>query len=65
MDSGPSSPYSVINLGQMSLPNDKRQLYDFDIRVPLMVSGPGIKAGQVNEVSGYKRSGAFCIAHHV
>ncbi|ELT91586.1 hypothetical protein CAPTEDRAFT_122955 [Capitella teleta] len=34
------------HLGQLSLPYDKRQLYEFDIRVPLMVRGPGIKAGQ-------------------
>ncbi|XP_019624453.1 PREDICTED: N-acetylglucosamine-6-sulfatase-like [Branchiostoma belcheri] len=32
--------------GQFSLPEDKRQLYEFDIRVPLMVRGPGIKSGQ-------------------
>ncbi|KAJ8386021.1 hypothetical protein AAFF_G00178420 [Aldrovandia affinis] len=32
--------------GQFSLPIDKRQLYDFDIRVPLMVRGPGIKPNQ-------------------
>ncbi|XP_014667749.1 PREDICTED: N-acetylglucosamine-6-sulfatase-like isoform X2 [Priapulus caudatus] len=31
------------HLGQFSLPFDKRQLYDFDIRVPMMVRGPGIK----------------------
>ncbi|XP_076140143.1 glucosamine (N-acetyl)-6-sulfatase (Sanfilippo disease IIID), b [Alosa pseudoharengus] len=30
--------------GQFSLPIDKRQLYEFDIRVPLMVRGPGVKA---------------------
>ena len=58
----PRSPYSVMNLGQMSLPNDKRQLYEFDIHVPLMVSGPGIKAGQIKEVSRCKRSGTLCIA---
>ncbi|XP_042899518.1 N-acetylglucosamine-6-sulfatase isoform X2 [Parasteatoda tepidariorum] len=34
-----------FHLGQFSLPWDKRQLYDFDIRVPLFVSGPGIKQG--------------------
>lgn len=33
-----------FHLGQFSLPNDKRQMYDFDIRVPLVVRGPGIKA---------------------
>uniref|UniRef100_A0A3B3I1W4 Glucosamine (N-acetyl)-6-sulfatase (Sanfilippo disease IIID), b n=1 Tax=Oryzias latipes TaxID=8090 RepID=A0A3B3I1W4_ORYLA len=32
--------------GQFSLPIDKRQLYDFDIRVPLLVRGPGIKPNQ-------------------
>ncbi|KAJ8261122.1 hypothetical protein COCON_G00168450 [Conger conger] len=32
--------------GQFSLPIDKRQLYEFDIRVPLMVRGPGIKPSQ-------------------
>lgn len=32
--------------GQFSLPIDKRQLYEFDIRVPLMVRGPGIKPNQ-------------------
>ncbi|XP_064600043.1 N-acetylglucosamine-6-sulfatase-like [Liolophura sinensis] len=38
-----------FHLGQFSLPIDKRQLYEFDIRVPLMVRGPGIAAGQVRE----------------
>lgn len=37
-----------FHLGQFSLPNDKRQLYEFDIRVPLMIRGPGIKARSVN-----------------
>ncbi|XP_068609013.1 LOW QUALITY PROTEIN: glucosamine (N-acetyl)-6-sulfatase (Sanfilippo disease IIID), b [Brachionichthys hirsutus] len=32
--------------GQFSLPIDKRQLYEFDIRIPLLVRGPGIKPGQ-------------------
>ncbi|XP_029941251.1 glucosamine (N-acetyl)-6-sulfatase (Sanfilippo disease IIID), b [Salarias fasciatus] len=32
--------------GQFSLPIDKRQLYEFDIRTPLLVRGPGIKANQ-------------------
>ena len=38
--------FSLFILGQFSLPNDKRQFYEFDIRVPLMVRGPGIKAAQ-------------------
>lgn len=33
--------------GQFSLPIDKRQLYEFDIRVPLMVRGPGITPKQI------------------
>ncbi|XP_064421777.1 N-acetylglucosamine-6-sulfatase-like [Latimeria chalumnae] len=32
--------------GQFSLPIDKRQLYEFDIRVPLLVRGPGIQPNQ-------------------
>ncbi|XP_068191435.1 glucosamine (N-acetyl)-6-sulfatase (Sanfilippo disease IIID), b isoform X2 [Antennarius striatus] len=32
--------------GQFSLPIDKRQLYEFDIRIPLLVRGPGIKPSQ-------------------
>ncbi|XP_026995413.1 glucosamine (N-acetyl)-6-sulfatase (Sanfilippo disease IIID), b [Tachysurus fulvidraco] len=32
--------------GQFSLPIDKRQLYEFDIRLPLLVRGPGIKPNQ-------------------
>ena len=30
------------HLGQFALPVDKRQLYEFDIRVPMMITGPGI-----------------------
>uniref|UniRef100_A0A665V290 N-acetylglucosamine-6-sulfatase n=1 Tax=Echeneis naucrates TaxID=173247 RepID=A0A665V290_ECHNA len=33
--------------GQFSLPIDKRQLYEFDVRIPLMVRGPGIKPKQM------------------
>ncbi|ETE59153.1 N-acetylglucosamine-6-sulfatase, partial [Ophiophagus hannah] len=32
--------------GQFSLPIDKRQLYEFDIRVPLLVRGPGVKGNK-------------------
>uniref|UniRef100_A0A671T964 N-acetylglucosamine-6-sulfatase n=1 Tax=Sinocyclocheilus anshuiensis TaxID=1608454 RepID=A0A671T964_9TELE len=34
--------------GQFSLPMDKRQLYEFDIRVPLLVRGPNIKPNQTS-----------------
>jgi N-acetylglucosamine-6-sulfatase len=37
------------HLGQLSFPYDKRQLYEFDIRVPLMVRGPNITGGQVRQ----------------
>ncbi|XP_076471458.1 N-acetylglucosamine-6-sulfatase-like [Babylonia areolata] len=37
------------HLGQFGLPYDKRQLYEFDVRVPLMVRGPGIEPGQVTQ----------------
>ncbi|KAK7098810.1 N-acetylglucosamine-6-sulfatase-like [Littorina saxatilis] len=37
------------HLGQFGLPYDKRQLYEFDVRVPLMIRGPGIKAGQITQ----------------
>lgn len=33
------------------MPYDKRQMYEFDVRVPLMIRGPGIKPGQVRSVS--------------
>uniref|UniRef100_A0A8B9M8W3 N-acetylglucosamine-6-sulfatase n=1 Tax=Accipiter nisus TaxID=211598 RepID=A0A8B9M8W3_9AVES len=36
--------------GQFSLPIDKRQLYEFDIKVPLLVRGPGIKPNQTNKM---------------
>ena len=36
--------------GQFGMPFDKRQLYDFDVRVPLMVRGPGIATGQTSMV---------------
>ncbi|XP_067247619.1 N-acetylglucosamine-6-sulfatase isoform X2 [Chanodichthys erythropterus] len=36
--------------GQFSLPMDKRQLYEFDIRVPLLVRGPDIKPNQTSSL---------------
>uniref|UniRef100_H2YLW8 Sulfatase N-terminal domain-containing protein n=1 Tax=Ciona savignyi TaxID=51511 RepID=H2YLW8_CIOSA len=30
------------HMGQFSLPIDKRQLYEFDLRVPLIIRGPGV-----------------------
>ncbi|XP_048405202.1 N-acetylglucosamine-6-sulfatase isoform X2 [Stegostoma tigrinum] len=36
--------------GQFSLPIDKRQLYEFDIKVPLLVRGPGIKSAGSNQM---------------
>ncbi|XP_048862688.1 N-acetylglucosamine-6-sulfatase [Brienomyrus brachyistius] len=36
--------------GQFSLPVDKRQLYEFDIRVPLLVRGPNIKPNQTCQI---------------
>lgn len=41
---------SLLLSGQFSLPIDKRQLYEFDIKVPLMVRGPGIKPKQTLQV---------------
>lgn len=38
-----------FHLGQFSLPEDKRQLYEFDIRVPLFIRGPGIKPKLIME----------------
>ncbi|XP_039224890.1 N-acetylglucosamine-6-sulfatase-like isoform X2 [Crotalus tigris] len=40
-----------FHTGQFSLPIDKRQLYEFDIKVPLLVRGPGIKPNQINKIS--------------
>lgn len=42
----PSLPYAFLFFfpGQFSLPIDKRQLYEFDIKVPIgWFGGPGIK----------------------
>ncbi|XP_033106492.1 N-acetylglucosamine-6-sulfatase-like isoform X2 [Anneissia japonica] len=36
-----------FHLGQFSLPNDKRQLYEFDVRIPLLIRGPGVPKKKV------------------
>lgn len=41
--------------GQFSMPSDKRQLYEFDVRVPLMIRGPNVTAGRVVKVLLYCR----------
>lgn len=39
------------HLGEFCLPLDKRQLYEFDVRVPMIVSGPDVGRGRkVNEI---------------
>jgi len=38
------------HMGQYSLPVDKRQLYDFDIRVPLVIRGPGVSKNVTREL---------------
>lgn len=39
------------HLGQFGLPYDKREPYEFDIRIPMMVRGPAIPAGLVSKAS--------------
>ncbi|KAJ8672760.1 hypothetical protein QAD02_004020 [Eretmocerus hayati] len=36
------------HMGQFSMPYDKRQPYDTDIRVPLLIRGPGLAPGKIN-----------------
>ncbi|XP_058955120.1 N-acetylglucosamine-6-sulfatase [Pocillopora verrucosa] len=38
-----------FHLGQFSLPQDKRQLYEFDVRVPFMIRGPGVTANKTSQ----------------
>lgn len=45
---------SPLCSGQFSLPIDKRQLYEFDIRVPLLVRGPGIAPNQIVKVTAHE-----------
>lgn len=41
---------SSVSAGQFSLPQDKRQLYEFDVRVPFMIRGPGVMANKTSQV---------------
>ncbi|XP_039302313.1 N-acetylglucosamine-6-sulfatase isoform X2 [Solenopsis invicta] len=36
------------HIGQFSMPMDKRQPYETDIRVPLLISGPGIESSTIS-----------------
>ena len=47
----PSYKQAGCILGQFGLPNDKRNMYEFDIRVPLMVRGPNITGQQERMVN--------------
>ena len=48
---GPCSTLPVsLSTGQFSLPQDKRQLYEFDVRVPFMIRGPGVMVNKTSEV---------------
>ena len=38
------------HLGEFAMPIDKRQPYEFDIRVPFLFRGPGIPANTSSEV---------------
>lgn len=38
-----------FHLGQFSLPQDKRQLYEFDVRVPFMIRGPGVMTNKTSQ----------------
>lgn len=38
----------INSIGQFSMPMDKRQPYETDIRVPLLISGPGIEPSTIS-----------------
>ena len=38
------------HLGEFAMPIDKRQPYEFDIRVPFILRGPGIPANTISNV---------------
>ncbi|CAK9295543.1 unnamed protein product [Gordionus sp. m RMFG-2023] len=38
------------HLGQFGLPYDKRQPYEFDIKIPLMISGPGVTQTEIHKI---------------
>ncbi len=41
-----------FQLGEFNLPFDKRHVYDFDIRIHLLIRGPGIKPGSTFDYLG-------------
>jgi len=41
-----------FQLGQFNIPMDKRHVYDWDTRIPLLVKGPGVRAGSTLSAPG-------------
>ena len=60
-----SLPLPLFLPGQFSLPLDKRQLYEFDIKVPLMVRGPKIQANQTSPVTTLASNDLFKCFEHI